>query len=138
MNAQAKPAFIKLSDSIMKKRNINYSIGRVDIDPKMPQTCPVENILIYQSKKTPEQLKPDMPFILSPRRTGSNVQFWFQNQQMGIETLRELFRTTLEKAGIDLSGQKITLMSAYKARIRKLTTKSEQKRESQEIRMYVC
>ena len=126
MNAQAKPAFIKLSDSIMKKRNINYSIGRVDIDPKMPQTCPVENILIYQSKKTPEQLKPDMPFILSPRRTGSNVQFWFQNQQMGIETLRELFRTTLEKAGIDLSGQKITLMSAYKARIRKLTTKSEQ------------
>ena len=110
--------FIKISENFWKIKKQEYFIGRVEIDPKRPQTCPVENILFYQSKKTPEQLSPDMPFILLPKRSGTYQDFWFQNQRMGKHIFMELFRNALEKAGVDLSGQKTTLSSAYRARIR--------------------
>lgn len=118
LNAQSKPEFIKLSENVWKTKKQEYYTGRVDIDLKRPQTCPVENILFYQSKKTPEQLSPNMPFLLFPKRSGTYQDFWFQNQRMGKHTLMELFRNALEKAGVDLSGQKITLSSAYRAGIR--------------------
>ena len=130
LNSQSKPAFIKLSENVLKNvwkirklqktenYTINDSIGRVDIDLRSPQTCPVENILFYQSKKTPDQLKPDMPFVLCPKKSGTYQDFWFQNQRLGKDNLMGLFRNALEKAGVDLSGQRITLSSAYRTRIR--------------------
>ena len=74
--------------------------------------------MFYQSKKTPDQLKPDMPFVLCPKKSGTYQNFWFQNQRLGKDNLMGLFRNALEKAGVDLSGQRITLSSAYRTRIR--------------------
>ena len=81
---------------------------------------PVGNILFYQSKKTPEQLNPDMPFILGTRQVGANEKFWFQDMRLGINKLKGLLKTALINAGVDISGQKITLKSAQKARIKKI------------------
>ena len=137
LNDQSEPQFIQIyPDSVWEKRKekslrtnsflahakrmIDDNHGRVYLDSKLPHTCPVGNILFYQNKKTPKQLNPDMPFLLCTRKFGMwnlSEEFWFQDIRMGKESIQKLFKNALVSAGVDITGQKITPMSARKARI---------------------
>ena len=104
------------------KRLIDDNSGRVYLDPKLPNTCPVGNIMFYQSKKTSKQLDPEMPFVLATRKfkdsnLHENEVFWFQDMRLGHGSMQNLFKNALVSAGVDITGLRITPMSARKARI---------------------
>ena len=110
LNQSGFPEYIQLSDY------------RVRHDTGSPERCPVMNISIYQSKKTADQSAPGMPFILNPE-LNTNSKNWFQNCAMGRNSLRSLFRRTLEKAGVDISDQRIRVSSGKLSRARQISLK---------------
>ena len=93
LNQSGFPEYIQLK---------NY---QVRLDTKSPERCPVINISTYQNKKTEDQSAPGMPFILKPE-LDKNSKSWFQNCAMGRNNIRSLLRRTLERAGVDISGQR--------------------------------
>ena len=110
LNQSGFPEYIQLSDY------------RVRHDPESPERCPVMNISIYQSKKTADQSAPGMPFILNPE-LNTNSKNWFQNCAMGRNSIRSLFRRTFEKAGVDISDQRIRVSSGKLSRASQISLK---------------
>ena len=103
MNQSGYPEFIQLGDC------------RVSWDSESSEVCPVTNIAIYQSKKTQLQQAPGMPFLLNPD-LNSNAKNWFQDSAMGRNTVQSLFRTTLQKSGVIITDQKISVTSGKLSR----------------------
>ena len=88
-----------MSSSILKSREL---IGTIIKDDKFPDTCPVRTIVTYQSKKTPEQLQPDEPFMLnvklSAEREPAKHKYWYCGV-MGKNQIAGLFKSAFEELG---------------------------------------
>ena len=103
LNDQGYPEYIQLRDN------------KVTWSAESP-VCPVTNIAFYQSKKTQLQLAPGMPFLLLPVMNTTDAKNWFQDIAMGKNNIETLFRRKLEKSGVDITDQKISLSSGKKSR----------------------
>ena len=123
-----EPEWIQLSERITETRrgNVNQQSatemkGRIYLDLEAPEICPIKTILLFQSKKTPAQLAPNIPFLLNPKlsalKNPENEIYWFSSNRCGRNKISSLFKNALVKSGADLSGQKITANSARKTMI---------------------
>ena len=127
LNNSKEPEYVQLSERVLKLRKdykYNNRIGRIELDGGVPLlgNCPVRTLLFYQKMKTPKQLEPDQPFLLNPARNAQQQPTgghnWFDNLRLGINSIGKVFKTALLEAGVDLTGQKITLSSAKKPKPR--------------------
>ena len=103
LNQSGYPEYIQLYDC------------RVSWSAESAEFCPVTNIVFYQSKKTLLQQAPGMPFLLIPE-LNKNAENWYQDNAMGRNTVQSLFRKTMEKAGVDITDQRISIKSGKRSR----------------------
>ena len=45
-----------------------------------------------------------------------NAKNWYQDNAMGRNTIQSLFRKTMEKSGVDITDQRISILSGKKSR----------------------
>jgi len=115
-NENGFPEYIAFSHKVRSSEEIIKSY--VTPDSKRPVFCPVQNILFYMSKKTPEQSRADQPFFLMLNLNAiehPEERKWFLDQKLGFNSFRALLRNALIKAGVNLEGQKITSKSVWKS-----------------------
>ena len=117
------PQWIVLNERLSKcrrggKNQTREVQAKVWRDKQNSDICPVVTFVFYQSKKTGIQSSPDYPFMLNPKNSAvkspEKELFWYSNNRCGKNTISGLFKKSLEKAGCDLSGQKITATSVRK------------------------
>ena len=117
------PEFIALNERLSKCRRGGKNQARevkakVFQDKLRSDICPVITFVLYQSKKTVFQSSADYPFMLNPKNSAvkspEKELFWYSNNRCGKNTISGLFKKALEKAGCDLSGQKISATSVRK------------------------
>ena len=117
------PEWIKLSERLSKcrrggKNQTREVKAKIFLDRENSDICPVVSFVWYQSKKTVFQSTPDFPFMLNPKNSAvknpEKELFWYSNNRCGKNTISGLFKKSLERAGCDLSGQKITASSVRK------------------------
>ena len=77
-------------------------VGTIFKDDKFPDTCPVRTIITYQSKKTPDQSRPDQRFMLNVKMSAENEpakqKYWYAGV-MGKNQIASLFKTAFEELG---------------------------------------
>ena len=92
--------------------------GRIQMDLKRPELCPVRTLLLYQSKKTDEQKAPNFAFFLTIKQTAEKdpkkEMFWYTNQPMGVNLIGKLFANAITNSGIDVGNRRISATSARK------------------------
>ena len=117
------PQYISLSERITKSRRGGANdkrdvTGRIYLDNDFPELCPVRNILFYQGKKTHKQLSPDYAFLLtvksSAQKDPARQPHWYSDHPMGVNYIGTLFRSAIERSGIDIGGKKVSATSARK------------------------
>ena len=109
-NENGFPEFITLTHRV-SRHNAKVKKSFITLDSKSPDLCPVRNILFYMSKKTPEQSKSDQPFFLGVMHgslTRPKGDAWYFDHRLGKNPFGNLLKKALVKAGVDLTGQKIT------------------------------
>ena len=118
------PQWIELNERITKTRKGNQGderelTPRLFPDDEFPETCYVRTVMEYQRRKTPAQLKPDMPFFLSLNQKAvqdpGHYHYWYNHRIMGIHMLQGLLTTALELAGIDCKVEKYSAISLRKS-----------------------
>ena len=118
------PQWIELAERITKTRKGNQGderelTPRLFPDDEFPETCYVRTVMEYQRRKTPAQLKPDMPFFLTLKQRAvqdpGHYHYWYNHRIMGIHMLQGLLTTALELAGIDCKVEKYSAISLRKS-----------------------
>ena len=122
LNASSEPEYIQFSEHSLNKHKKEKGEKRIYLDSGLLHgNCPVRNILFYQKMKTPNQLEPEQPFLWNPVKTDKWEKMgtlWYENLRLGINSIGKVFKNALIQAGVDLSGQNITGLSAVKTRLK--------------------
>ena len=67
-------------------------------DDMRPDRCGVRLIMLYQSKKPSEAMKPDFSFLLSSKNISSkdwkDIPVWYSTSPMGVHKIGEIVKTS--------------------------------------------
>ena len=122
-SVEGLPEYITLNERLTKTRRggkgqTRELPGRVFLDLEYPNLCPVRTLILYQSKKTVEQLSPDYPFFLTVKQSAlkspEKELYWYSSSPMGINYIGKLFTDAIKASNIDVGAKKITATSARK------------------------